>query len=255
MANNGMVLGDGPIIQGTWYNPKTGHSFTAKDTYFEDDKMYVLTTDGQRLDYNMLSQYVQSNKPALDKTDFQKKPPLSSMLPHEVSSEIAHPADDDLILDDDLKLIHDANNGKQVSTGASPKPAPDNGSAGLGNIYVDEDSMLIRRMLSKASAPEIDVKISWDKYPNKQMLMLDMMNVDPAKIADYYISNIDMQAIKEKVINGIKKFVDDKKSSSPDIFSPAAPVETAPEHTEEKAPVQAPKKAKTSTKPKAKPKK
>jgi hypothetical protein len=175
------------------------------------------------------------------------------MLPPEVSSEIAHPADDDLILDDDLNLIHDANSGKQVSTGGSPKP--DNGSAGLGNIYVDEDSMLIRRMLSKASAPEIDVKISWDKYPNKQMLMLDMMNVDPAKIADYYISNIDMQAIKEKVINGIKKFVDDKKSSSPDIFSPAVPVEAAPEQTEEKAPVQAPKKAKASTKPKAKPKK
>ena len=142
MANNGMVLGDGPIIQGTWYNPKTGHSFTAKDTYFEDDKMYVLTTDGQRLDYNMLSQYVQSNKPALDKTDFQKKPPLSSMLPPEVSSEIAQPVDDDLILDDDLNLIHDANSSKLAPAGVSPKP--DNGSAGLGNIYVDEDSMLIR---------------------------------------------------------------------------------------------------------------
>lgn len=250
MANNGMVLGDGPIIQGTWYNPKTGHSFTAKDTYFEDDKMYVLTTDGQRLDYNMLSQYVQSNKPALDKTDFQQRPSLSSMLPPEVSSEIAQPDGDDLILEDDLNLIHDANSSKPAPAGVSPKS--NNGSLGLGNIYVDEDSMLIRRMLSKASAPEIDVKISWDKYPNKQMLMLDMMNVDPAKIADYYISNIDIQAIKEKVIKSIKKFVDDKKSSSPDIFSPAAPVETAPENTEEKAPAQASKKAKSSTKPKAK---
>jgi hypothetical protein len=252
VLNNGMLLGDGPIISGTWYNPKTGHSFTAKDTYIEDDKMYVLTTDGQRLDYNMLSQYVQSNKPALDKTDFQQRPRLSSMRPPEVSSEIITPEDNSLILEDDMKLIQDANI-KQPNTEIS-KPASNSPVPSLGNLHTDEDSMLIRRMLSKASAPEIDIKIHWDKYPNKQMIMLDMMDVDPVKIADFYISNIDIQAIKKKVIDGIKEFVNNKKCSVPDIFNPAAPVESTPAPAEEKNPTTQPKKGKSSTKTKAKPK-
>ena len=41
-----MILGDTPMITGKWYNPRTGHSFTAKDTYMEDNRMYVFTTDG-----------------------------------------------------------------------------------------------------------------------------------------------------------------------------------------------------------------
>ena len=52
---------DGPIMSGTWVNPKTGHKFTVKDTYFEDTGFKIMTTAGQILDYSMIENYVQEN--------------------------------------------------------------------------------------------------------------------------------------------------------------------------------------------------
>ena len=50
-----MIFGEGPILSGHWYNPSTGDSFTVKDTYFEDNNLYVITTDGRRMNYDMIS--------------------------------------------------------------------------------------------------------------------------------------------------------------------------------------------------------
>jgi hypothetical protein len=51
---------DGPVMTGTWYNPKNGDSFTVRDTYFEDNQYMVITTDGRRMDYNMIQNYIKS---------------------------------------------------------------------------------------------------------------------------------------------------------------------------------------------------
>ena len=35
MINSGLTFGsEGPIIDGTWYNPQTGDSFTVRDSFF-----------------------------------------------------------------------------------------------------------------------------------------------------------------------------------------------------------------------------
>ena len=76
-----------------------------------------------------------------------------------------------------------------------------------------EDDMLVRRILKRSIAPEIECKVTWKNFPTKQMEMLDMMAVDVDAIVDYYIKDIDLNTIKEIVKDGIKKHIE--KSLSP----------------------------------------
>ena len=80
------MLGDGPMLDGTWYNPKTGDSFTVRDTFFEDNNLIVMTTDGRRLDYNIISKYIKS---ADGKVPMMQKPtPAAPAVPQSVMNEV-----------------------------------------------------------------------------------------------------------------------------------------------------------------------
>ena len=98
-----MIFGEGPILTGNWYNPKTGDSFTVRDTYFEDNNFYVITTDGRRMDYNLMSQYVQSDKPI---PKMEQPKPQQPQIPQEVLSQMVESGgSDDFMTDEDRALI------------------------------------------------------------------------------------------------------------------------------------------------------
>ena len=169
-----MIFGEGPILTGNWYNPKTGDSFTVRDTYFEDNNFYVLTTDGRRMDYNLMSQYVQSDKP-IPKME-QLTPQAQPQIPQEVLSQMDNDGVDDFMTDEDRALLMGVTGelkGSQVSVqqpaSIQPKPVVTQES---------EDDMLVRRILKRSTTPDVDCKVSWRNFPTKQMEMLDMMAVD-----------------------------------------------------------------------------
>ena len=200
-----MIFGEGPILTGNWYNPKTGDSFTVRDTYFEDNNFYVLTTDGRRMDYNLMSQYVQSDKP-IPKMEPQKPQP---QIPQEVLSQMANNDSDDFMTDEDRALIMGVTGeltGSQVSiqqpTNIHPKPVVLQGQG------ESEDAMLVRRILKRSTTPDVDCNVNWKNFPTKQMEMLDMMAVDVDAIVDYYIKDIDLEQIREIVKEGIRKHIE-----------------------------------------------
>ena len=99
---------DGPIMTGTWYNPKTGDKFTVRDTYFEDNNYMVITTDGRRMDYNMIQNYVKSDSPIPKMEQPNAAPqPIKIGDIQETSNPIL-PQDlsgDEFILEDDMLLL------------------------------------------------------------------------------------------------------------------------------------------------------
>lgn len=212
-----MIFGEGPILTGNWYNPKTGDSFTVRDTYFEDNNFYVITTDGRRMDYNLMSQYVQSDKPI---PKMEEPVPQKQQIPQEVLSQMENSAGDDFMTDEDRALINGVTGelkGSQVNIQqpASIQPKPQitqqnfSGTVTLGNPIQgeSEDDMLVRRILKRSTKPEIDCKVSWKNFPTKQMEMLDMMAVDVDAIVDYYIKDIDLEQIREIVKEGINNYI------------------------------------------------
>lgn len=208
--NNGINFAmEGPMMEGTWYNTITGDSFTVRDTFFENNQLMVATTDGRMLDYNIIQNYIKSDKPI----DVQKKP-KQTQIPQEVLSQMIGNDEDGFMTEEDKALIMGVTGelkGSQVSiqqpTNIQPKPVVLQGQG------ESEDDMLVRRILKRSIAPEVDCKVTWKNFPTKQMEMLDMMAVDIEAIVNYYIKDIDLNTIKEIVKDGIKKHIE--KSLSP----------------------------------------
>lgn len=249
-----MLLGDGPILNGHWYNPKTGDSFTVRDTFFEDNNLICMTTDGRRLDYNMLQQYVQSDKP------FPKQnQPVKPNIPDSILSEVlpvntadkplnnnAGPLtgmDTSLMTEEDIALI----------TGQSPKVQANfvNPTKTIAPVQKDEDVILIERLLKRASKPSVACYVKWGNFPEKQFEMLDMMGVDAEKIVEYFLQSIDLQALREEVKMGIEKYIYDYFGNEKEIaeFNKSFEPVTVVEHVEKtvEKPVEKPKTPKKPT--------
>ena len=203
-----MIFGEGPILTGNWYNPKTGDSFTVRDTYFEDNNFYVLTTDGRRMDYNLMSQYVQSDKPIPKMEQPQAQP--QAQIPQEVLSQMESGGADDFMTDEDRALIMGSPVQPQQTVQPTVQPTihPNFSGTVTQGQGESEDDMLVRRILKRSTTPDIDCKVSWRNFPTKQMEMLDMMAVDVDAIVDYYIKDIDLEQIREIVKEAVRKHIE-----------------------------------------------
>lgn len=207
-----MLIGDGPALNGHWYNPRTGDSFTVKDTYFEDNNLFCITTDGRRLDYNIMQNYIQSDKP-FPKQNQPVKPNIPDSILNEVlpvnssDSPLNNNAgpltgmDTSLMTAEDIALI----------TGQAPKgqanfAAP---TQAIASVPKDEDVLLIERLLKRVSKPSVTCGVKWNNFPEKQFEMLDMMAVDAEKIVEYFLQSIDLQKLREEVKIGIEKYIYD----------------------------------------------
>lgn len=202
-----MIFGEGPILTGNWYNPKTGDSFTVRDTYFEDNNFYVITTDGRRMDYNLMSQYVQSDKP-IPKMAQQK--PQQAQIPQEILSQMESNVGDDFMTEEDKALILGSPVPPQQPVQQSVQPTihPNFSGTATQGQGESEDDMLVRRILKRSTTPDVDCKVNWKNFPTKQMEMLDMMAVDADAIVDYYIKDIDLEQIREIVKEAIRKHIE-----------------------------------------------
>ena len=233
------MFGEGPMLEDHWYNPKTGDSFTVRDTFFEDNNLIVMTTDGRRMNYDMISRYVKTDKPMPKQQPEPRKQEipqsiLNQVLPVTNDDKLNQPIKktnyDDLLTDEDRALL-----GAEVDTAAAEvrqtiqKPE---------SVIEDEDTMLIRRILKKATSPTVDCKITWNNFPAKQFDMLDMMAVEPEKIADYYLASIDIASLREIVKKSIHNYIDKmlnvKKSIHDDYIDKMLSQQESEDDSEEK---------------------
>lgn len=212
MNMNGMMFGgEGPIMQGTWYNPNTGDAFTVRDSFFEDNQYVVTTTDGRCLKYNQIQNYVQTDMKLEDlkkrKAETAKK---EEALPAEVASLIEEIDPNDpyngMMSPDDLmigtaKPVNLGNLGDnrrqeyvQTSGPAMQTPSP-----------ATMNEAIIEKALKNAPKPEIKVDIFWDVYPEKQIEMLkDVMDISEDEIIMWYLDNIEMMEVVDALKVAIK---------------------------------------------------
>jgi hypothetical protein len=160
------------------------------------------------MDYNLMSQYIQSDKPI---PKMEEPKPQQPQIPQEVLSQMVNAGTgDDFMTDEDRALIMGVTGelkGSQVSiqqpANIQPKPVVTQGQG------ESEDDMLVRRILKRASKPAVTCGVKWSNFPEKQFEMLDMMSVDTEKIIDYFLQSIDLEALREEVKFGIEKYIYD----------------------------------------------
>ena len=203
--NNGIMFGTGgPVMTGTWYNPNTGDSFTAKDCFFENNQYVIATTDGRLLGYDVIQNYIQSEKPINIPKKHQE-----DVLPDEVANLIDDTPvaieDNDLFVDTDI----------YGTTPAAPVT--------LGNLNVPKSSpavatneSIIAKALAKSSKPEVVADIKWIDFPKKQIEMLsEIMEIDTKEIVEWYARQLDTTAIAVAIHNSIVRYINDQLYGTP----------------------------------------
>lgn len=189
--NNGIMLGtQGPLMTGYWVNPRTGDGFTVKDSFFEDGQYVVTTMDGRKLSYDMIQNYVQSDKPI----DIPKPQQKKQELPTEVLNELAD--DSTEMLPDEMSMIKGGN---------------------LGNLYTQPqqieqtsgNELIINKALSKYPQPTILTNVKWKEFPKREMEMLiDIMDIDKSEIVKWYIDKMDINKVAESICVSIKEYIE-----------------------------------------------
>ena len=186
--DNGIAFGaEGPMMTGTWVNPKTGHKFTVRDCFFQDNQFMVQTTDGQLLDYNTIQHYVQSvNKPG---ESISTPKTTASDIPAEVSALLAEPTSSipTDVLPDEMTLIKGLGN---INDRTHSQPAPSPESA---------DQIMIERVLRKFPKPQIEASILWETPERQIDTLVNVLGIESSDIADYYINTLNATAIMEVV--------------------------------------------------------
>ena len=192
MQNGMMFGGEGPVMQGTWYNPTNGDVFTVRDSFFEDNNYVVTTTDGRYLNYNQLQNYIQSDTPAEQlKKSFSNK--QQEILPSEVQGILEDDSYNSLILPEDLNQ----------STNILSKPLGNinNVSNSVYNVetkHIDVNKTIIEKALKNTTPPKLTILAEWDKYPEKEITMLaNIMDISRKDIADWYCENLENELLQE----------------------------------------------------------
>ena len=177
------------MISGKWMNKMTGDTVIVKNSVMDGEEMVIMT-----------------NKGVLNMSEF-------SMNYIQVSDEV---------YDEHGNVVgNEALNIEQIPQQTQNAPALDYSTLTRGltqqdihNIQQqvqpvtvatveDEDTMLIRRILKKVSPPEVKSIIEWTTYPGKQLEMLEMLGVNPIKIVEYFVNQIDVETIRKSIKNQI----------------------------------------------------
>lgn len=200
--NNGIIFGtQGPVMSGTWYNPATGDSFTVMDSFFENNQYVVKTTDNRILSYDVIQNYVQSDKPIAMPKKQQDE------LPAEVANLIAEDTifeEDGLFVDTD---IYGINNPLTPSLGNINKPLP----YGVKDETPSFNVGVIKKALDKYTRPQVDCSIAWDNFPKKEIQMLnEIMEIDTKEIVEWYASQLDTTEIAIAIHNSIVSYINDQ---------------------------------------------
>lgn len=208
MIQPGMMFGgEGPVMQGTWYNPQTGDAFTVRDSFFEDNQYVVTTTDGRYLHYNQLQNYIQSDMKLEDlKRENIKK---EDAVPAEIMGMIDN---DDInndfgIIPEDMDII----SGKSNNLG-NIYTAPTQMSQPVGYTTQPAQNLnttIIEKALKNTSKPTFSINVNWPDYPTKEIEMLkDIMDIPTTEIVDWYLDNIQL----DEFVMAFKVAIDDKIS-------------------------------------------
>lgn len=212
--NNGLMFGmEGPNMEGTWYNPQTGDSFTVRNSFFQDNQYLVQTTDGRILTYEQLERYVQSDRPI----EMPKPQPKKEELPAEVANLLADDsADTDYLLPEDAALLQGTprslGNLNDTLTQTTTAPVMTTGySQVVGPMIELNDFTIIEKALGKKQLPDIQVGIDWKNFPEKEINMLiDVMEIPAENIVKWYANQVDVDYVAECLRVAMRDYIFDK---------------------------------------------
>ena len=212
MLRNGLTFGmEGPNMEGTWYNPQTGDSFTVRNSFFEDNQYIVQTTDGRILGYNQIQNYIKSDNPTeIQESSFKKQ---TTELPPEVA---------DLVSDDYNDEVAELLAAKPLGNLAQPTSALN--TSNVPPTQQSMDVMVIEKALNKCQLPDLQVGIEWDNFPiTEAKFLVNVMDMTVEDIVTYYLNKVDVVTTTAMIHEVLRSHIESQ------LFEPEKEIELTDE--------------------------
>lgn len=254
--------GTAPMMEGTWFNPKTGDVVKIRDTFFENNNYIARTTDGRMLNYNQLQNYIRDDSKSLKKpVQEQKTPakPASNSTPMggpstpKVNPDAMLSAEDLAMLDGLEKPAEEPMFDQAKARHISPEQHAEieathrlqNGMAERMNGISDHldqrgqeitiSDQIINRAMEDEDKPKLVVQVSWNAPAEKLKFLKQNMGIKDSDIVRWITRTLDSRDLSSDVRDSVAEWVDSLFEKEP------KPAQT---HTEEKpkGPLKVPKK-------------
>ena len=186
---NPMMTND--MISGKWMNKMTGDTVIVKNSVMDGEEMVIMTNKGILNMSEFSMNYIQVSDEVYDEHGnvVGNEAINIEQIPQQTQNT---PALDYSTLTRGLTQ-QDIHNIQQQAQPVTVAPVE------------DEDTMLIRRILKKVSPPEVKSTVEWTTYPTKQLEMLEMLGVEPNKIVEYFVNQINAETIRKSINHQIAK--------------------------------------------------
>lgn len=216
--------GTAPMMEGTWFNPKTGDVIKIRDTFFENNNYVARTTDGRMLSYSQLQNYVRDDSksvPSKNKTAKQETPanptPLGGPNTPKVKLEtLLHP--------EDLAMLDGLENPEQQAE-IEATHGLQNGMAermnGISN-YLDQrgqeltiSDQILDRALADEDEPHLEVNVTWNAPTEKLKFLKYNMGITDSDIVRWINRSLDKRDLHADVKDSVANWVDQLFEKAP----------------------------------------
>ena len=210
--NNNITFGiDGPMMSGKWYNPKTGDTFTVRETFFEDNELIIQAMDGRVFKFDRIQDYIQSN----GNEEFRQPEPQPKQSNNDIPSEILDMIEDTSYIDDLITPMPYSH--PQTFISQQPMNLP------LDKPVKSTNTTIIERALNNKKDPKVHCDIKWKDMPlNEINTLIDMLGIEKEEIVEWYVNKLDINSIMEGVKNDLKEYIEKSLPSQPE----PEPIET-----------------------------
>lgn len=239
--------GTAPMMEGTWFNPKTGDVITIRDTFFENNNYIARTTDGRFLSYSQLQNYVRDDS----KSASQKNNTDTETVPVAVATDtkVAKPAvppvnPDSMLSQEDLNILEglseqdNQQNKNAVQEVQNCIARRMNGMSNYLNMRgqeLDISAQILNRAMEDEDEPRLMVKVSWYAPVEKLRFLKENMGITDSDIVRWITRTLDSRDLSSDVRDSVAEWVDNLFVKEP------KPSQTQTEE-KQKGPLKVPKK-------------
>lgn len=204
--------GTAPMMEGTWFNPKTGDVIKIRDTFFENNNYIARTTDGRMLNYNQLQNYIRDDSKSVS----QNSKPVAKQTPMGVpSTPKVNP--DAMLSADDLAMLDGLEKPEQQAEIEATHGLQNGMAERMNGIsdYLDQrgqeltiSDQIINRAMEDEDEPRLMVKVSWYAPVEKLRFLKENMGITDSDIVRWITRTLDSRDLSSDVRDSVAEWVD-----------------------------------------------
>lgn len=215
--------GTAPMMEGTWFNPKTGDVIKIRDTFFENNNYVARTTDGRMLNYSQLQNYVRDDSKSVSQTS----KPVAKQVAKQ--TQIGVPSTpkvnpDAMLSAEDLAMLDGLEKPEQQAEIEATHGLQNGMAERMNGIsdYLDQrgqeltiSDQIINRAMEEEDEPRLVVQVSWNAPVQKLMFLKQNMGITDSDIVRWITRTLDSRDLSSDVRDSVAEWVDNLFEKEP----------------------------------------